>query len=154
MSQHFASAGQSSGVSALTSDLPMNTQDGLVGSPCSPKDSQESSQTPQFKSIRTSALSFFIAQLSHEAPGAITERPQGGRSAGQVGAQPCQARSSQPALWGPQGDSRPAPCGLREWQAAATSRHLQVKGPGFGPFLHLPAGLPAWPRRGTVRRRN
>ena len=26
-------------------------QDGLVGSPCSPKDSQESSPTPQFKSI-------------------------------------------------------------------------------------------------------
>ena len=31
----------------------------LVGSPCSPKDSQESSPTPQFKSINTSALSFF-----------------------------------------------------------------------------------------------
>ena len=33
-------------------------QDGLVGSPCSPRDSQESSQTPQFKSINSSALSF------------------------------------------------------------------------------------------------
>jgi len=32
-------------------------QDGLVGSPCSPKDSQESSPTPQFKSINSSALS-------------------------------------------------------------------------------------------------
>ena len=31
--------------------------DGLVGSPCSPRDSQESSPTPQFKSIN-SALSF------------------------------------------------------------------------------------------------
>ena len=31
--------------------------DGLVGSPCSPRDSQESS-TPQFKSINFSALSF------------------------------------------------------------------------------------------------
>ena len=30
----------------------------LVGSPCSPKDSQESSPTPQFKSINSSALSF------------------------------------------------------------------------------------------------
>ena len=49
--------------------LPMNTQDwsssprtehqdGLVGSPCSPRDSQESSPTPQFKSINSSALSF------------------------------------------------------------------------------------------------
>ena len=33
-------------------------QDGLVGSPCSPRDSQESSPTPQFKSINFSALSF------------------------------------------------------------------------------------------------
>ena len=31
--------------------------DGLVGSPCSPRDSQESSPTPQFKSINFSALS-------------------------------------------------------------------------------------------------
>ena len=33
-------------------------QNGLVGSPCSPGDSQESSPTPQFKSINSSALSF------------------------------------------------------------------------------------------------
>ena len=33
-------------------------QDGLVGSPCSLRDSQESSPTPQFKSINFSALSF------------------------------------------------------------------------------------------------
>ena len=32
-------------------------EDGLVGSPCSPRDSQESSPTPQFKSISSSALS-------------------------------------------------------------------------------------------------
>ena len=32
--------------------------DGLVGSPCSPRDSQESSPAPQFKSIKSSALSF------------------------------------------------------------------------------------------------
>ena len=31
---------------------------GLAGSPCSPTDSQESSPTPQFKSINSSALSF------------------------------------------------------------------------------------------------
>ena len=31
---------------------------GLVGSPCSPRDSQESSPTPQFKSINSSVLSF------------------------------------------------------------------------------------------------
>ena len=36
-------------------DLPKG---GLVGSPCSPRDSQESSPTPQFKSINSSALSF------------------------------------------------------------------------------------------------
>ena len=33
-------------------------QNGLVGSPCSPRDSQESSPTPQFKSIISLALSF------------------------------------------------------------------------------------------------
>ena len=33
-------------------------KDGLVGSPCSPTGSQESSPTPQFKSINTSMLSF------------------------------------------------------------------------------------------------
>ena len=45
-----------------SSVLPMNTQDWsplwwTVGSPCSPRDSQESSPTPQFKSISYSALS-------------------------------------------------------------------------------------------------
>ena len=33
-------------------------QNGLVGSLCSPRDSEESSPTPQFKSIHSSALSF------------------------------------------------------------------------------------------------
>ena len=100
-----SSGGQSIGVSASTSVLPMNTQDwldllavqgtlksllqqhsskalrirwpkywsfsfnispsnehsGLVGSPCSPRDSQESPPTPQFKSINSSALSFFYS---------------------------------------------------------------------------------------------
>ena len=36
-------------------------RDGLVGSPCSPRDSQESSPTPQFKSINSSALSFLYS---------------------------------------------------------------------------------------------
>ena len=48
MSQLFAWGGQSTEVSASASVLPMNTQD---WSPCSPGDSQESSPTPQFKSI-------------------------------------------------------------------------------------------------------
>ena len=51
------------GVSALASVLLVNIQDWfpldwLVGSPCSPRDSQESSPTPQFKSINSLALSF------------------------------------------------------------------------------------------------
>ena len=33
----------------------------LVGSPCSPRDSQESSPTPQFKSINSSVLSFLYS---------------------------------------------------------------------------------------------
>jgi len=38
-----------------------NLYDGLAGSPCSPRDSQESSPTPQFKSINSSALSFLYS---------------------------------------------------------------------------------------------
>ena len=62
MSQLFASGGQSTRVSASTSVLPMNTQDWSLGwtgwISCSPRDSQESSPTPQFKSINSSVLSF------------------------------------------------------------------------------------------------
>ena len=63
MSQLFAWGGQSTGVSALASFPQRNPradllQNGLVGSPCSPTDSQESSPTPQFKSIDSLALSF------------------------------------------------------------------------------------------------
>ena len=59
----FASGGQNIGVSASASVLPMNIQDwfplGLtVWSPCSPRDSQESSPTRQFESISYSILSF------------------------------------------------------------------------------------------------
>ena len=63
MSQFFASGGQS--IAASASALPMNIQDwfpwGLIGSPCSPRDSQESSPTPQLKSISSSALSFLYS---------------------------------------------------------------------------------------------
>ena len=63
MSQFCASGGQNTGASASASVLPMNIQDwfplGLTGLiSLSPKDSQESSPTPQFKSINSSALSF------------------------------------------------------------------------------------------------
>ena len=36
-------------------------KDGLVGSPCSPRDSQEPSSTAQFKSINSSVLSFLYS---------------------------------------------------------------------------------------------
>ena len=49
LSQLFAWGGQSTGVSALASFLPKKSQ--------SPRDSQESSPTPHFKSINSSALS-------------------------------------------------------------------------------------------------
>ena len=70
MSQFFASGSQSIGVSAWASVLPMNIQDWFplgwtVWSPCSPRDSQDSSPTPQFKSINSSRSAFFIVQLSH-----------------------------------------------------------------------------------------
>ena len=64
LSQLFASGGWSTGASASASVLPMNIQDwfplGLtIGSPCSPRDSQESSPTPQIEGISSSALSLF-----------------------------------------------------------------------------------------------
>ena len=62
MSQLFISGGQNTGVSALTPAIPMNTQDrfplgwtGLIF--LQSMDSQESSPTPQFKSINSLALS-------------------------------------------------------------------------------------------------
>ena len=66
VSQFFMSGGQSIGVSASALVLPMNIQDwSLLGwtgwSPCSPRDSQESSPTPQFKSIISMALSFLYS---------------------------------------------------------------------------------------------
>ena len=66
MSQLFSSGGQSIGVSASTSVLPMNTQDwsplGWTGwISCCPRDSQESSPTPQLKSINSSVLSFLYS---------------------------------------------------------------------------------------------
>ena len=62
MSQFFTWGAQSIGISALASVLPKNTQDWsplewTVGSPCSPRDSPESSPTPQFKSISSLVLS-------------------------------------------------------------------------------------------------
>jgi len=39
-------------------EIPDLLQNGLVGPPCSPRDSQESTPTPQFKSITSLALSF------------------------------------------------------------------------------------------------
>ena len=62
MNQFFTWGGQSTGVSASASFPPKKSQgwspsEWTAGSPCSPRDSQESSLTPQFKSINSSALS-------------------------------------------------------------------------------------------------
>ena len=63
ISQFFTSSGQSIGISASASVLPMNIQDWfplgwLIGAPCSPRDSQESSPITQLKNINSSALNF------------------------------------------------------------------------------------------------
>ena len=64
MSHLFAWGGQSIGVSDSASVLPMNTQDwtplGWTGWICSPSDSQESSPTPQFKSINSSVPTYLF----------------------------------------------------------------------------------------------
>ena len=65
MSWLFASGGQSIETSVSASVVPVNIQDWFplgwtgVWSPCSPRDSQESSPTPQFEGINSSALSIF-----------------------------------------------------------------------------------------------
>ena len=41
------------------------SKDGLFGSPCSPRDSQESSPTPQFKNSILQHSAFFIVQISY-----------------------------------------------------------------------------------------
>ena len=70
MSQLFTSGGQRIDVSASTSVLPMNTQDWSLGwtgwSPCSPRDSQESSPIPQFKNINSSVVSFPTLTSIHD----------------------------------------------------------------------------------------
>ena len=70
MRQFFTSGGQSVGASASASVLPMNIQDrfplGWTGlSPCCPRDCQESSPTPQFKTSILQHSTFFMVQLSH-----------------------------------------------------------------------------------------
>ena len=63
MSQLFASDGQVLELQDQSFQWIFRTdflQDGLVGSPCSPRDSQES-PTPQFKSINSLALSFLYS---------------------------------------------------------------------------------------------
>ena len=67
--QLFAWGGQSIGASASASVLPMNIPidflyDWLFWS-CSPRDSQESSSTPQLKASILGCSAFFAAQLSH-----------------------------------------------------------------------------------------
>ena len=57
MSWLLASGGQSTGASVSSSVLPM------VWSPYSPRDSQESSPTPQFKSINASALNLLYGPI-------------------------------------------------------------------------------------------
>ena len=63
--QWVSSRGQSIGVSGSASVLPVNIQDwfplGWIGSPCSPRDSQESSSTPQLKSINSSMFSLLYS---------------------------------------------------------------------------------------------
>ena len=46
-------------------------QNGLVGSLCTPRDSQESSPTPQLKSLNSSALSLLHSQIDNPRPCAL-----------------------------------------------------------------------------------
>ena len=48
-----------------SSQASLSVTNSLVGSTCSPRDSQESSPTPQFKNIIPQCSTFFIVQFSH-----------------------------------------------------------------------------------------
>ena len=69
MSQLFTSGGQSTGFQPQHQCFPRIFRtdlllDGLVGSPCSPRDSQESSPAPQFESINSSTPSFLYQEAT------------------------------------------------------------------------------------------
>ena len=49
--------------------------DGLVWSPCSPRDSQESSPTPQFKNINSSVLTFSLLEKQRSPLFLLTPLP-------------------------------------------------------------------------------
>ena len=71
--EFFTSGGQSIGVSASTSVIPMNTQDSFMKIPfrmdwldlVADQGTLKSSPTPQFNSINSSVLSFLYSQLSY-----------------------------------------------------------------------------------------
>ena len=69
MSQFFTPGGQSIGVSASASGLWIFRtdflEDGLVGSPCSPRDSQSLLQHHSSKASTVRCSAFFIAQISY-----------------------------------------------------------------------------------------
>ena len=77
MSQFFTSGGQSIGASISTSTFQSIfrtdfLKDWLVWCPCCPRDSQESSPTPQVKNINSSALSFLYSS-THIHPWLLEE---------------------------------------------------------------------------------
>ena len=70
MSQLFAWGGQNIGVSASASVLPITPRtdllyDGLIGSPCSPRDSQDLLQNHSSKASILRHSAFYLVQLSH-----------------------------------------------------------------------------------------
>ena len=78
MSQFFTSGGQGIGVSASASVPPMNIQDWFplvlrVWSPCSPKDSQESSSTPPKHQFFSPQLSLWLKTFKNILVGKRTE---------------------------------------------------------------------------------
>ena len=73
MSQFFASSGQSIGFQLQHQSFQRNPradllQNGLVRSLCSPRDSQESSPTPQFKSINKASLKVQFSSVTQSCP--------------------------------------------------------------------------------------
>ena len=103
ISQFFTSGGQSTGVSAFHHSFQRNPradllQNGLVGSPCSPRDSPESSPTPQLYAwmLRLWVPPQTLIVLFHQSykEGLTYDRPSSYK-------QPCgYYRNSKCSLWG------------------------------------------------------
>ena len=104
-------------------------EDRLVGSPCSPRDSQESSPTPQFKSINTSVLSILYSPT-------LSYSVQFSCSVVSDSLRPRESQHTRPPCPLPTPGVDPNPCPLSPWCHRTISSSVV-------PFSSCPQSCPA-----------